>query len=112
MVDHPKHKPIGYKWVYKVKYNDDGSIHRYKARLVAKGYAQTYGIDYDETLAPFMKTTTVCVVFVEALAKGWHLHQMDMKNVVLQGDIKEQVYMVQPPRFQSEVNKLVVCPGF
>ena len=33
-------KPIGCKWVYKVKYNVDGSILRFKPKLVAKGYAQ------------------------------------------------------------------------
>ena len=40
LVDAPKGvKPIGCRWVYKVKYNTDGSVNRYKARLVAKGYA-------------------------------------------------------------------------
>ena len=52
-------KPIGYKWVYKVKYNADGSVSRYKARLVAKGYAQTYGIDFEDTLSPIAKMAAI-----------------------------------------------------
>ena len=32
-------KAIGYRWVFVVKFNPDGSITRLKVRLVAKGYA-------------------------------------------------------------------------
>ncbi len=74
-------KAIGCKWVYKVKYNVDGSMSRYKARLVAKGYAQTYGINYEETYNPAAKITTVRTIIAMAVVKGWSLHQMDVKNV-------------------------------
>ena len=52
LVDKPQDKKvIGLKWVYRIKYNQDGSIQKYKARLVAKGYSQQPGIDCDETFA-------------------------------------------------------------
>jgi hypothetical protein len=86
-------KAIGCKWVYKIKHNVDGSVSRYKARLVAKGYAQTYGIDCEETYSPVAKMTTVRAIIAMAAAKGWSLHQMDVKNVFFRGDLQEEVYM-------------------
>jgi hypothetical protein len=84
----PKNKKvIGYKWVYKVKHNVDGSVSRYNTRLVAKGYAQTYGINYEETYNLVAKMTTIRAIIVMAIAKGWFLHQMDVKNVFLHGDL-------------------------
>ncbi len=76
-------KGIGCKWVYKVKHNANGSMSKYKARLVAKGYAQTYGIDYEETFSPIAKMIIVRTIITVATAKRWSLHQMDVKNVFL-----------------------------
>jgi len=71
----PKEKKvIGCKWVYKVKHNVNGFVNRYKRRLVAKGYAQTYGIDYEETYSPVAKMTTIRAIIAMAATKGWSLH--------------------------------------
>ena len=71
LVDVPKGvKLVRCRWVYKGKYNADGSINKYKARLLAMGYAQMHRIDYDETFAPVMKMTTVHVLPAVTAAKG------------------------------------------
>ncbi|MCO5611952.1 hypothetical protein L7F22_066212 [Adiantum nelumboides] len=102
-------KPIGCRWVYKVKHNSDGSVSRYKARLVAKGYTHTYGIDYEEMFAPLTKMATVRAVIVVIATKGWILHQMDVKNAILHGDLQEEAYMEQPPDFQDTGHPDYVC---
>ena len=96
-------KPIGCIWVYKVKYNIDGSI-KYKAQLVVKGYAQQHGIDYYETLALVATMMIVCVLLAIALGKGWYHHQVDVNNAFLQGELEKLLYMVQPPGFQFRIN--------
>ena len=80
-------KAIGCKWVYKVKHNADGSISRYKARLVAKGYAQTYGIDFEETFSTISKMAIVRAIISLAVSKHWKSHQMDVKNAFLNGEL-------------------------
>ncbi|KAG8502917.1 hypothetical protein CXB51_000754 [Gossypium anomalum] len=45
-------KAIGVKWVFRTKFNSDGSLNKHKARLVVKGYNQEYGTDFMETFAP------------------------------------------------------------
>ena len=94
LVDLPHGKSaIDCKWVYKIKTKSDSSIEWYKARLVAKGYAQEYEIDYDETFAPVARITYVCSLLAIAAVHQWSLFQMDDKNVFLNGDLIEEVYM-------------------
>jgi len=80
-------KVIGCKWVYKIKHDADGFMSIYKTRLVTKGYAQTYGIDYEETYSLVAKMTIVKTIIALAIAKGWSLHQMDVDNVFFHGNL-------------------------
>jgi hypothetical protein len=93
-----------------VKLKSDGSLDRYKARLVALGNKQEYGIDYEETFTPVAKMTTVRTIPAIAASKAWALHQMDVKNTFLHGDLMEEIYMKLPPGMSTtasdEVYKL------
>ena len=92
-------KSIGCQWVFTVKVNSDGSIARLKARLVAKAYAQTYGVDYSDTFSPVAKLTSIRLFISLVATHGWELHQLDIKNVFLHGDLAKEVYMEQPSGF-------------
>ncbi|RVW37266.1 Retrovirus-related Pol polyprotein from transposon TNT 1-94 [Vitis vinifera] len=102
-------KPVGCKWIFTIKYKADGNVDRYKARLVAKGFTQSYGIDYQETFAPVAKLNTVRVLLSLAANLDWSLHQLDVKNVFLNGDLEEEVYMDILAGLETTSNFNKVC---
>ena len=99
---------MGSQWVYRIKYLANGEIERLKSRLVVLGNHQEAGIDYNETFAPVAKLTTVRAFLAIAASKNWELHQMDVHNAFLHGDLEEEVYMKPPPGFQG-TNPNLVC---
>ncbi|GKF54392.1 ribonuclease H-like domain-containing protein, partial [Tanacetum coccineum] len=86
-------------WLFRHKFNPDGSLSRYKARLVANGRSQQQGIDFDETFSPVIKPATIRTVLSLAVTRDWPIHQLDVKNAFLHGQLFETVYMHQPPGF-------------
>ena len=102
LVPRPEDKSIiGTKWVYKNKLNELGEVVRNKARLVAQGYCQEEGIDYDETFAPVARLEAIRILLAFANFNNFKLFQMDVKSAFLNGFVKEEVYVEQPPLFED-----------
>lgn len=84
---------FGGKWTFHTKYLSDGSVDRYKARLVAKGFHQCLEVDYHDTFSLVVKPTTIRLVLILAVSRGWSLRQLN--NAFFQGTLSEGVYMTQ-----------------
>lgn len=104
----PQRKAIGSKWLYKTKFNADGSLDKYKARLVILGNHQRPGEDYNQTFAPVAKMTTVRSLLAVAALQGWDIQQMDVKNAFLHGDLEEDVYIKLPLGYSAQGTRIQV----
>ena len=110
LVDLPDgRKAVENKWIFKRKTDADGNVTVYKARLVAKGFRQIQGVDYDETFSPVAKLKSVRVLLAIAAFFDYEIWQMDVKTAFLNGDIEEELYMVQPKGFVDPQKADKVC---
>jgi hypothetical protein len=87
--------------VRKNKEGDNGEVVRNKSRLVSQGYIQKEGIDYEEKFALVARLEAIRILLAFSVAKGFRLYQMDVKSAFLNGILEEEVYVRQPPGFES-----------
>ena len=86
--------------MYRNKINEEGQIVRNKAILVAKGYNQEFRIDFEESFLHVARIEAIRIILTYTCSKSFQLQQMDVKSAFLNGYIKEDVYVEQPPGFE------------
>ena len=87
---------IDSKWVFKTKYNADGTVDRYKARVVARGFSQEPGKDIIWTFTRVSRLTSIRTLLAIANHLNLELHQMDVSTASLNVKLSEEIYMRQP----------------
>ncbi|GJS31273.1 zinc finger, CCHC-type containing protein [Tanacetum coccineum] len=95
----PGCKPLGCKWIFKIKLKVDGTIKKFNARLIIQGFKQKSGIEYFDTYALVARISTIRLLTAMASIHNLIIHQMDMKTAFLNDDLEEEVYMNQPQGF-------------
>jgi hypothetical protein len=100
---------VGCRWIFKTKFNSDGTIERYKARFLAQRVSQKFGIDYKESFTPVVKMTIIRVLLFVVINQGWSLYQMDVRNAFLHGELEEEVFMKLPPGHPQSHSSNLIC---
>ena len=88
--------PVGFKWVFLRKRNENNEVVRYKARLVAQGFTQKPGIDFTETYSPVMSATTFRYLISLAVQNRLSMQLMDVVTAYLYGSLDSDIYMKVP----------------
>nr|GEU42796.1 retrovirus-related Pol polyprotein from transposon TNT 1-94 [Tanacetum cinerariifolium] len=86
-----------------------GVVIKNKARLVAQGFIQEEMIGYDETFTPVARLEAIKNFIAYASYMGFMVYHMDVKSAFLNEKILEEVYVQQPPGFESSEFPNRVC---
>jgi hypothetical protein len=102
LIERLKQNVVCTKWVFRNKQDEHEVVTRNKARLVEKCYSQVTDLDFNKSFAPVARLESICMLFTYTTHHSFKLYQMDVKSTFLNGPIKEEVYVEQPPGFESE----------
>nr|GEW17178.1 hypothetical protein [Tanacetum cinerariifolium] len=71
-------------------------------RIYNNKLSQQEGIDYDEMFTPVARIEAIRLFLAYAAHKDFTIYQMDVKTAFLNGILKEEVHVGQPPGFVSK----------
>ncbi len=90
---------MNYKWIFKIKYNANGSVIKHNTHLVAKGFTQVEGTDFNETFSLIAWMESIQVLLIVTTIEYLKVHQTFVKIIFLNGNISKKIYMQQPKGF-------------
>ncbi|GJV15628.1 zinc finger, CCHC-type containing protein [Tanacetum coccineum] len=105
----PGYKPLGCKWIFKIKLKVDGTIKKFKARLVIQGFKQKSRIDYFDTYALVARISTINLLIAMASIHNLIIHQMDVRIAFLNGDLEEEQ---APKQWHQKFDEVVLSNGY
>ncbi|GKC09190.1 retrovirus-related pol polyprotein from transposon TNT 1-94 [Tanacetum coccineum] len=97
------------KGIFRNKRDEIGILIKNKERLVAQGYMQEEGINYDDTFALVARLEVIRIFLDFATYMNFIVYHIDVKSAFLNGKLKEEVYVQQPPGFESSEFPNHVC---
>ncbi|CAM9980240.1 unnamed protein product [Choristocarpus tenellus] len=89
----PGRRTIDTKLIHKRKTSKLGEVVRYKARLAAICFRQIEGLDYQDIFAPIPSPASLIMALALAADKNWELKHWDVKQVFIQADINEEIFV-------------------
>lgn len=101
-----KHKVIGSKWIYKIKYDKEGNIERFKARLVAQGFKKTVNLGWEDTFSPVVRRRTLRVIIAISAEHNLSVHHVDVTSA-LNSPLSEHlhIYMEKPEFYEDPTRR-------
>jgi hypothetical protein len=100
--DTSKEKCCGHQVGVSQQQDEYGVVIRNKAGLMSKGYAQVAGLDFEDSFAPVARLESNRILLAYVAHHSFKFYQMDVKSAFLNGPIKEEVYVEQPPGFEDD----------
>ena len=91
-----------------MKRNSTGEVTRLKTHIVARCYIQKNGVDYNEIFSLVARVESIQICMALAAQSKWNLHHLDVKSAVINGEIKEEIYVAQPKAL-SRKERGIMC---
>ena len=86
------------RWVFAIKYNEDGSISVVKVRFVACGYSQQEGSDYDRVFASTLPGVSLRTLVGAVADEDLETDHIDAVKAFTQSDVDHVLYVEMPER--------------